>query len=152
MTKNKQIDVTQMQKTIEEAERIVSGIQDANLKPIAFREVLNVLLGGSSVVVRKRRKGSKKERVSQEGNETRKPPKKEGGLKWLKELVNEGFFANLKSTKEIRARLAEKGHHCKSSDLTWPLLELTKENILQRKKHVPQGGKKAVWHYSNYEG
>jgi hypothetical protein len=135
-------------KTLEEAERQVSGIKDAKLREIAFSKLVSHLLddheetdnGSTETRVTKRNKTSQRKKTTN----------KQGGPKlWLTEFVEEGFFKKPKSAKEILEELETRSHHLKASDLTFPLRALCHDKRLRRKK-LAGSDSKEVYHWSNW--
>jgi hypothetical protein len=135
-------------KTLEEAEKQVSGIKDAKLREIAFSKLVSHLLDENiedddePTVTRATKKKQQKPK--------RATKTKQGGPKaWLTEFVQEGFFKKPKSSKEILEELETRSHHLKASDLTFPLRALCHDKLLRRKKLAGSDGKE-VYHWSNW--
>jgi hypothetical protein len=63
-------------------------------------------------------------------------------------LINESFFAQPRSLKEIREELAESGFHYRLEDLGTPLTRLVQRKRLRRSQFVVRG--KKIWKYSNH--
>ena len=61
-------------------------------------------------------------------------------------LMDDGFFAQPQSLKEIRERLAESGFHYRLEDLGTPLTRLVQRKRLRRSQFVVRG--KKIWKYS----
>lgn len=139
------VNLMDVQKLIEKAEQIMSVVRDPSLKPVAFGNILDILLHGEQTP-----KGKTKGTTKSLEPGAKKEKGKEGPMKWLKELKEEDFFDTLKNTQEMLTALAESGHHLKRTDLTFPLQECVKDKILRRKKQAPGKGGKPVWHYSNW--
>ncbi|HHT9138974.1 MAG TPA: hypothetical protein ACFYEK_17230 [Candidatus Wunengus sp. YC60] len=142
----KSIDLTQMQKLVEEAEQVASIVKDSQLKPVAFEIILGFLLHNRKTSFT----GTCKVPKSDQSKEEIKNKKNEGTMTWLEELKEENFFEEPKNSSKILSALAERGHHLKDSDLTLPLQKLTKRKLLRRKKQAPIEGKREVWYYSNW--
>lgn len=149
MAKKKQVDTIKIQKAVEEAERMVSGVKDDKLRPIAFRAILDVLLAGkfpTTTGKTKNRKGKPKSDA-----QTGKTSKGKGVWKLLGELVEEGFFEEERTLKEVLAELKKRGYTFKSNAVSGPLVRYTKKEILSREEKAPPGSEKKIWHYSNYK-
>lgn len=74
----------------------------------------------------------------------------DGPMGQLVKLKADGFFKEPKTMQNILAELETRGIHYIDSYLTNPLQTLVRRQELRRKKRVPEGGKKEVWHYSNW--
>ncbi|MEH2023315.1 hypothetical protein [Nostoc sp.] len=61
--------------------------------------------------------------------------KKDSASSQLKAILNDGFFAENHSVKEIRTELAKRGHHFESNHISGELLRLTKEGLFVREKN-----------------
>lgn len=58
---------------------------------------------------------------------------KQGPSSWIRELVDEGFFAEPKKSKDITDALNERGHLLSAHDITAPLVRLVNQKLLRRK-------------------
>jgi hypothetical protein len=63
-------------------------------------------------------------------------------------LIDESFFAQPQSLKEIREKLAESGFHYRLEDLGTPITRLVQRKRLRRSQFVVRG--KKIWKYSNH--
>lgn len=140
-------DLTRIQRAIELAREVTASEHDAELRKTAFAVVLEHMLRSGTP--------SRHELVSNDTGRAPHPPdkgqvrKKAGGPKSkLEELLAEGFFSSPRSSQEVLQALAERGHHLKHPDLTWPLQQLLREKRLRR-KHAESEGRR-VWAYSNW--
>lgn len=68
----------------------------------------------------------------------------------IQELVGEDWFAAPRTVSDLLIELAARGTHYKSANVTLQMQTMVKEKKLRRQKKVPEGGKKEVWHYSNW--
>ncbi len=62
-------------------------------------------------------------------------------------LIDEGFFRTPRSIREIIQKLAEKDYHFKAPDLTLPLRNIVRKDLLKKVKDLPDGTKSKVWRY-----
>ncbi|MEO7991365.1 MAG: hypothetical protein ABI663_17570 [Chryseolinea sp.] len=155
-------DPSTFTKVFEDAEKAVAGIKNERLREIAFEKLVNHLLNGKpkksdavddsdeedeEIEVKK----TKKKRRSAKKTTTDSSRKSTDGPKaWLRELADEGFFKEPKSSSDIREELETQSHHLRPTDLTKPLESLCHERLLRRKKVAPEEGKKAVLHWVNW--
>lgn len=87
---------------------------------------------------------------SSSSSSTKGQASSDGPMGQLAKLKADGFFKEPKTMQNILAELETRGIHYIDSYLTNPLQKLVRRQELRRKKRVPQGGKKEVWHYSNW--
>jgi hypothetical protein len=66
----------------------------------------------------------------------------------LMNLIDERFFVQPRSLKDIRERLAESGFHYRFEDLGTPLMRLVQRKRLRRSQFTVRG--KKIWMYSNH--
>ena len=132
-----------------QAEQAVDAVKDPELKRIAFQKILESLIAADqehasvpspSPSIRRRR-SSKSANVSER--------KKTGAAAYLTELVNEGFFKSPKTIAEVKAELANRGHHIPITSLSGPLQKKCQARVLRRQK-VSGADKKATFAYSNW--
>jgi hypothetical protein len=74
--------------------------------------------------------------------------KASGTTSRIMNMIDEGFFAQPRSLKEIRERLAEDGFHYRLEDLGTPLMRFVQRKRLRRSQFTVRG--KKVWMYSNH--
>jgi hypothetical protein len=131
---------------VQTAEKAVATITDPRLREIAFGRILDHLLKSQGTVSetttgsasRKRSPNTSGRRSSQ------------GVRAWMRELVDEQFFSEPKSLKQIVEELSNRSHHLRSTDLTSPLQNLCHNKVLRRRKQAGAGGGKEVLHWSNW--
>jgi len=125
--------------TVAQAERAVASIKDAELRRAAFEKILEHLLGASS--------GSKEQRRapgrSKPGKKTRRGPQG-----YVEELVDEGFFKKPRTLSDVKAELANRGHHIPRTSLSGPLQNLCKQRQLRRQKGI--GSDKDAFGYTKW--
>jgi len=143
MSQSKKESLTNLHAVIAEAEKVVGGVTDPELRRVAFDRVLQHFLQSSQHVGKPPPHAPA--RVKADKGSTKPGPKT-----WLQELADEGFFATPKHLAAIREALDERGHILKPQDLTAPLANLVKEKVLRRKKMSAQEGGKAQVHWYNW--
>ena len=139
---------------VAQAESAVSAVKDPELKRVAFEKVLDDLLsGGSTAADHKavapssvRRPVRRKRQVS---NATKAGSKRGGPQAYIEELKGDGFFEKPKTISEVKAELANHGHHIPPTSLSGPLQTLCQKKSLRRNKADGQGNKKTLV-YSNW--
>lgn len=114
---------------VEQAERAVQGVKDAELKRIAFQKVLEELLGGGVPKERSRRKTS-----SGHTGKTRKGPQG-GPITYVREMIADGFFKKPKAITDVKVQLENLGHHIPLTSLSGPLQKLCKQKELRRQRN-----------------
>ena len=132
-----------------QAEQAVDAVKDPELKRIAFQKILESLIsetpGEETPAPRKRQPSSSRStrtlRVS--------AAKKAGPAGYLSDLVNDGFFKKPKTIAEVKAELANRGHHIPLTSLSGPLQKKCQARVLRRQK-INAPGKKATFAYSNW--
>jgi hypothetical protein len=132
---------------IEAAEKAVAAVKDPRLREIAFGRILDHLLAtNSSTPVRANH-------AAAEGTVLKKSKTKAGSTgvtAWLRELVEEGFFSDPQSVKNIIQEFGNRSHHVRGTDLTRQLQNFCHDKVLRRRKQMPADGGKEVFHWSNW--
>ena len=68
---------------------------------------------------------------------------------YVRELAQDGFFKKPKTIAEVKAELANRGHHIALTSLSGPLQHLCQERVLRRQKaKTGEKGNKAAYSYS----
>jgi hypothetical protein len=62
-------------------------------------------------------------------------------------LIDEGYFHTPRSISEIIKKLTEKDYHFKAPDLTLPLRNIVRKDLLKKVRDLPDGTKSKVWRY-----
>ena len=132
---------------VHEAEIAVAAVKDPELKRVAFEKILDRLLHSDSA-------GSGAHAPATPGRPQktttpRKASKKNGPRAYIEELIDGDFFRQQKSLAQVKAELANRGHHIPQSSLSGPLQNLCKDRQLRRQKSKANGDKPAYF-YSNY--
>jgi hypothetical protein len=132
---------------VTQAEAATSAIKDPELRRVAFERVLDDLLsgGGSGQKV-----GSPALKQVESSTRTGAKSKKTSGPKGcVRRLLDDGFFKNPKTIAEVKAQLANLGHHIALTSLSGPLQQLCQERVLRRQKAKSGGkAKKPTFYYS----
>ena len=126
-----------------EAEKVVEGMPDGEIKIKAFEVVLNHLISGGVGPASSRA-------ISSVSNESEKetddfPAASVSGR--LLVLREEGFFKNPKSLAEIREELKAHGWHYQNATIATRLIKLVQKQRLRRQKI--KEGNKSQWKYTN---
>jgi len=69
-------------------------------------------------------------------------PAKTGPLAYVEELVGDGFFKKPKTIAEVKAELANRGHHIPITSLSGPLQKLCQRKVLRRQKGTTEDSNK----------
>src|SRR3989442_13254712 len=96
---------------VAEAEKAVAAIKDVELRKAAFEKVLEHLLGSGEESTEK--KAEKKTKATDRAQRPDKPARKTrtGPRGYVEELVDEGFFKKPHTISDVKAELANRGHH-----------------------------------------
>ena len=133
---------------VSQAEKAVAAIKDPELRRVAFERVLDDLLsdGGASTPG----KGHSSTRAKGAVSRSLAKSKKTSGPKgYVRELVEDGFFKKPKTIAEVKAELANRGHHIALTSLSGPMQQFCQERVLRRHKgNASEKGKKAAFNYS----
>jgi hypothetical protein len=124
---------------VAEAEKAVAAIKDAELKRAAFEKVLEHLLGSGPVPGKE---GMSRQRPAPSGKAKRGP------RAYLEELIEDGFFKKPRGLSEVKAELANRGHHIPRTSLSGPLQNLCKQRRLRRQKGIASD--KDAFGYTNW--
>jgi len=129
---------------VAQAEKAVSAVKDAELKRAAFEKVLDDLLSDGAPPREAAARASQKKQPAQ-------PTKKRssGPSGYVEELIDEGFFKKPKTISNVKAELANRGHHIPLTSLSGPLQNLCKRKRLRRHK-AKTSSKKQTYNYSNW--
>jgi hypothetical protein len=140
---------------VAQAEKAVGGVNDPELKRIAFQKVLDDLLaiGGGQPAeapagTKKKKKGGKIVR-GRGGKILRGRGVAKGGTQtYLRELVDDGFFKKPKTITNVKAELENRGHHIPMTSLSGPLQRFVQQRVLRRERL--KVGNKQTFAYSNW--
>ncbi len=133
---------------VTQAEEATRAIKDPELRRVAFERVLDDLLRGSSTTPTIKEPFAKPaERAAPPGTRIKRSRGPKG---YIMELVRDGFFKKPRTIAEVKAELANRGHHIPRTSLSGPLQSLCQERVLRRHKSKSEKGKKPVYNYSEW--
>jgi hypothetical protein len=131
---------------VNQAEEATKAIKDPELRRVAFERVLDDLLSGGGAATPGPIRGAR-----HPGRSTPAPAKskKSSGPKgYVRELYDDGYFKKPKTIAQVKAELANRGHHIALTSLSGPLQSLCQERVLRR--HKAKSGDKAKKPTHNY--
>lgn len=137
--------IEELEQDIELAKKSVAGFEEP-FKSLGFREVLRFLLNThTTLFARSQLSGNEhvpkiRSKVVRRKDRTLTPV-----MSVLKKLIQDDFFNDDKSSRDIVKKFYEIGHKIKDSSITVQLQELTRTGVLSRSKN--QLGKRQVWFY-----
>lgn len=117
---------------VAQAEQAVAAVKDAELRRVAFERILNDLLGDASAEPQPPRRA--KARVGAKPAHTGNKKKRGGPQAYVEEMIEDGFFKKPKSISEVKAELANRGHHIPVTSLSGPMQKLCQKKVLRRQK------------------
>jgi len=126
---------------VAEAEKAVSAVKDPELRRAAFEKILERLLGHSEG-----------QTISSKATKPRlamKAKVKGGPTAHVEELIEEGFFKQQRSLPQVKAELANRGHHVPQTSLSGPLQRLCQSKRLRRER-AKADGDKTTYCYSEW--
>ena len=128
---------------VKQAESAVASVKDPELRRAAFEKILDDLLSSplDEVPSRKPVRAGKRRVKKQISAEQRGP------RAYICEMKEDGFFTEPKTISEVKAELANRGHHVPLTSLSGPLQKLCQSKELRRQK---AGDKKKTFVYSNW--
>jgi hypothetical protein len=139
---------------VAEAEQAVAAVKDPELRRAAFEKILATLLEGGSPNSRPSRARIKVNPPKGRSAARTKPPKgnpRRGPKGHVEELIDDGFFKNQQTIAQVKAELANRGHHIALTSLSGPLQQLTRAKRLRRQKVAAnKKGRKTTYAYSNW--
>jgi hypothetical protein len=132
---------------VKQAESAVASVKDPELRRAAFEKILDDLLSSPS----KSAGSEKRRRVAKRIGTSKRTPSGQGGPRaYIREMKTDGFFAKPKTLSEVKAELANRGHHIPLTSLSGPLQKLCQGKELRRQKVGDKGGKKKTFVYSDW--
>ena len=136
---------------VKEAEAAVAAVKDPELRRVAFERILAKLLEVKSPAGKEQQSKERARSKLQPPRSTARAAKGKRGPKgYIEELIEEDFFRNQRTIAEVKAELANLGHHIALTSLSGPLQSLTKQRKLRRQKAAAKGEGKSTYAYSNY--
>jgi hypothetical protein len=139
---------------VAEAEASVSAVKDPELRRVAFEKILVTLLEGGQSKSGGQKRSPRPERGSSPAERSDKRSggaSRQGPKAYVEALLDDGFFKEQRTIVEVKAELANQGHHIALTSLSGPLQKLTQERRLRRQKVTADGkASKAAFAYSNW--
>lgn len=129
---------------VTQAEEATRAIKDAELRRVAFERVLDDLLSGSGTATQSGAQAPNHRSSRVAG----KPRKSSGPKGYIRELIDDAFFKKPKTIAQVKAELANRGHHIALTSLSGPLQTLCQDRFLRR--HKAKSGDKAKKVSFNY--
>lgn len=134
---------------VTQAEDATKAIKDPELRRVAFERVLDDLLSGGGTATPSRARALKQ--VERSTRASAKLKKTSGPKGYVRELVDDRFFKKPKTIAEVKAELANRGHHIALTSLSGPLQTLCQERVLRRQKaKAGDKAKKTTFNYSEW--
>jgi hypothetical protein len=137
---------------VTQAEAATKSIKDPELRRVAFERVLDDLLSGGGTATPSTTSRVRRPARSKGKRQAGPRPRKSSGPKgYIRELKDEGFFKKPKTIAQVKAELANRGHHIALNNLSGPLQSLCKERVLRR--HMAKSSdkaKRATYNYSEW--
>jgi hypothetical protein len=136
---------------VSQAEKAVAAIKDPELRRVAFERVLDDLLSAADTAAHPGKAASPIQSRQSSRQPLAKSGKGRGPKSYVRELLDDGFFKKPKTIAEVKAELANRGHHIVITSLSGPLQQLCQERVLRRHKaEASEKGKKATFNYSEW--
>jgi hypothetical protein len=138
---------------VTQAEEATRAIKDPELRRVAFERVLDDLLAGSpssSPSETRPARPAKRGRGGPAAGPTQKPTRSRGPKGYIRELLDDTFFKKPKTIAQVKAELANRGHHIAITSLSGPLQSMCQERVLRRHKAKSEKGKKVAYNYSEW--
>jgi membrane protein involved in colicin uptake len=132
---------------VKQAESAVASVKDPELRRAAFEKILDDLLSNASDGTASKKRSRTTKRA---GKSTRIPSGQRGPRAYIRDMLTDGFFAKPKTISEVKAELANRGHHIPVTSLSGPLQKLCQSKELRRQKVGDEGGKKKTFVYSEW--
>jgi hypothetical protein len=139
---------------VAEAEAAVAAMKDPELRRVAFEKILGTLLEGGQPASSGSKSPSKPRKADTGaigGGQSPVSQSRRGPKSYVETLIDDGFFKKQRTIAEVKAELANRGHHVALTSLSGPLQKLTQERRLRRQKIAASGkGTKTTYAYSNW--
>lgn len=133
---------------VAEAEAAVAAVKDPELRRVAFEKILATLIENGESSARRPARG--REAITSAAHRKRgKSQSRRGPKAYIEELVADGFFKKKQRTiADVKAELANRGHHIALTGLSGPLQALTQQRKLRRQKATSREAGKSTYVYS----
>ncbi len=128
-----------------QAEQAVAGVNDPELKRIAFQKVLEDLLAAPARAADLPAATPTKRGAARR----RKAASTSGPRGYIQELIDEGVFKKPQTITNVKALLENRGHHIPLTSLSGPLQAMCQKKLLRRQK-IKASGNKQAYAYSNW--
>jgi len=134
---------------VTQAEEATRAIKDPELRRVAFERVLDDLLSGGGTTTQS---GARAPKLVERSTRRAGRPRKSSGPKgYVRELIDDGFFKKPKTIAQVKAELANRGHHIALTSLSGPLQSLCQDRVLRRHRAKSSDkAKKATFNYSEW--
>lgn len=139
-----QTQIDEMAKLAAAVEKAVAGVENADLKVIAYQVMLGQLIGNVSNSPTTR--GARAHPAKASGGQR---PRKGGPTRHLAELLEEGFFDEQRNLSQTVEELRARGHLYRQSDISPVLARMVRAKQLRRLK-VKNATGKDVWVYQRW--
>jgi hypothetical protein len=116
---------------VSQAEEATKAIKDPEPRRAAFERVLDDLLAGDMGAMQTQGRSAK---TAKDAARPVAKPKSRGPKGYIRELVHDGFFKKPKTISQVKAELANRGHHIALTSLSGPLQSLCQDRVLRRHK------------------
>ena len=134
---------------VTQAEEAIRAIKDPELRRVAFERVLDDLLSGGGTTTQSGARAPKQ--VERSTRRAVRPRKTSGPKGYVRELIDDGFFKKPKTLAQVKAELANRGHHIALTSLSGPLQSLCQDRVLRRHSAKSSDkAKKATFNYSEW--
>jgi hypothetical protein len=131
---------------VAQAENAVSSVKDPELRRAAFEKVLDDLLAAAGPSV----SAKTQEHVARPRSGAQRKRKRSAGPSgYIEELIDEKFFKKPKTISQVKAELANRGHHIPLTSLSGPLQKLCQCRLLRRHKAKTTRNKQ-TYNYSEW--
>ena len=145
---------------VAEAEAAVASVKDPELRRVAFEKILETLLeqsstrsstGGTGRSKRRSKKNTLAKKARTKKARSKKARARKGPKSRVAELIDDGFFKKQRTIADVKAELANRGHHIAITSLSGPLQSLTQDRRLRRQRVTGASkGTKGTFAYSNW--
>jgi hypothetical protein len=136
---------------VAEAETAVASVKDPELRRVAFDRILATLLDAKSPAAAHSQKKDRVRSKSATPHSSGRTAKFRRGPKaYVEELIRDGFFKQQKTIADVKAELANRGHHIPLTSLSGPLQSLAQQRQLRRQKITAKDESKSTYAYSNW--
>lgn len=134
---------------VTQAEEATKAIKDPELRRVAFERVLDDLLARGDGSTHSQERSTKP--TTRAARTTARSKTSRGPKGYIRELIDDGFFKKPKTISQVKAELANRGHHIALTSLSGPLQSLCQDRVLRRHKAKSgDKGSKVAYNYSEW--